>query len=436
MTATLIKSPELLQVSPYGETDNAAIAMPSEKFDIHHPLSILCIASFFKGEDFMRGAKAAGCMVYLVTSSKLRNVAWPHESLDDIFYINDANEEQGHWNMDELIGGTAWMMRSKKIDRVVCLDDFDVEKGAALREHFRIPGMGQTTCRYFRDKLAMRIQAQDAGIPVPRFSALFNNDEINIYLDSVVAPWLIKPRSEASATGITKVHNKDEAWQIINGLGDKRHQYLIEQFRPGDVYHVDALNLEKDVIFSRVSRYLSTPMEVAHGGGVFRSMVEEFGSEDDIQLQKLNADVMQAFGMHYSASHTEFIKDRATGTYVFLETSSRVGGANLAEMVEFSSGINLWYEWAKIEASVARKKKYKLPKVHKNYCGIVVSLSRHQHPDTSSFTDSEIVWRMKKEHHIGFIVQAKSQQRVLELLDNYTQRIFNDFHAAEPVPNK
>ena len=38
--------------------------------------------------------------------------------------------------------------------------------------------------------------------------------------------------------------------------------------------------------------------------------------------------------------------------------------------------------------------------------------------------------------NIGFIVQAKSQQRVLELLDNYTQRIFNDFHAAEPVPEK
>jgi len=36
--------------------------------------------------------------------------------------------------------------------RVVTLEDFDVEKVAALREHLRIPEMGDTTTRYFRDK--------------------------------------------------------------------------------------------------------------------------------------------------------------------------------------------------------------------------------------------------------------------------------------------
>jgi hypothetical protein len=400
------------------------------------PLSILCIASFFKGEDFMRGAKAAGCTVYLVTSNQLRDAEWPRESLDDVFYINDINGEKGNWNTDDLIAGTAWLMRSKKIDRIVSLDDFDVEKGAALREHFRIPGMGQTTCRFFRDKLAMRVQAQDKGIKVPQFSSLFNDEMVNHYLDTVAAPWLIKPRGEASATGIKKAHNKDEAWHIINAHGDKRHQFLIEQFRPGDVYHVDALSLEKKMIFCRVSRYLSTPMEVAHGGGVFRSITVEFGSDDDKRLQTLNDEVMQAFGMNYSASHTEYIKDRETGEFVFLETSSRVGGANLAEMVEFSSGINLWYEWAKIEAAVARGEIYKLPKVRNDYAGIVVSLSSHKNPDTSGFSDPEIVWRMNKEHHIGLIVQADSEKQILRLLDDYTQRIFHEFHAYEPVPEK
>jgi hypothetical protein len=402
----------------------------------NHPLSILCIASYFKGEAFMRGANAAGCTVYLVTSNQLRDADWPREALDDIFFVNDIDNTKGNWNMEEVISGLAWMMRSKKIDRIVSLDDFDVEKGAALREHFRIAGMGQTTARYFRDKLAMRMQARDAGIAVPQFCPLFNDDTINHYLDTVAAPWLIKPRGEASATGIKKAHNKDEVWQILNSLGDKRHQYLIEQFRPGDVYHVDALSLDKKIIFSRVSRYLSTPMEVAHGGGVFRSITVEFGSDDDVILQKLNTEVMKAFGMNYSASHTEYIKDRETGKFVFLETASRVGGANLAEMVEYSSGINLWYEWARIEAAVARGEKYVLPKVRKDYAGIVVSLSRHQYPDTQGFSDKEIVWRMHKEYHIGLIVQSDSQKRVQELLDSYTHRIFNDFHAAAPVPDK
>ena len=400
------------------------------------PLSILCIASFFKGEDFMRGAKEAGCIVYLVTSSQLRHAEWPRESLDDIFFVDDMDGVKGHWNMQEVIGGLAWLMRTKPIDRIVSLDDFDVEKGAELREHFRIPGMGQTTCRYFRDKLAMRMKAKESGIRVPQFNALFNDDDVNHYLDTVAAPWLIKPRGEASATGIKKAHSKMEAWEIINALGDNRHKCLIEQFRPGDVYHADALSQDGKVIFCRVSRYLSTPMEVAHEGGVFRSMTVEFDSDDDKKIQKLNVDVLHAFGLNYSASHTEYIKDRETGEFVFLETSSRVGGANLAEMVEYSSGINLWREWAKLEVAVAKDEKYKLPKVRKDYAGIVVSLSRHQHPDSNGFIDNEIAWRMKKEYHIGLIVQSKNQQKVLELLDNYTERIFSDYHASAPVPNK
>jgi hypothetical protein len=400
------------------------------------PLSILCIASYFKGEEFMRAAKAEGCTVYLITSSQLKDADWPRESLDDIFLVNDINGEKGNWNIDEVISGLAWVFRTRPIDRIVALDDFDVEKGAALREHFRIAGMGQTTCRYFRDKLAMRVKAQAEGVRVPAFSDLFNDQKTNHYLDTVAAPWLIKPRGEASATGIKKAHNKDEAWAIINALGDRRHNFLIEQFRPGDVFHADAINLDGKVVFCRISRYLSTPMEVAHGGGVFRSVTCEFGSDDDKRLQAMNEQVMKAFGMNYSASHTEFIKDRATGEFVFLETACRVGGANLAEMVEYSSGINLWREWARVEIAMANGEKYKLPKVRNDYAGIVVSLSRHKHPDTSGFNDSEIVWRMNKEYHIGLIVEAKKQDRVMELLDSYTHRIFSDFHAAAPVPDK
>jgi hypothetical protein len=149
----------------------------------------------------------------------------------------------------------------------------------------------------------------------------------------------------------------------------------------------------------------------------------------------MNAQVMKAFGMQFGASHTEFIQSKATGELFFLETSSRVGGANLAEMVHFASGINLWSEWAKIESDNLKKQAYILPKIENKYAGIVVSLSRYERPDTSSFNDPEIVWRMNKTWHIGLIVVSDSSDRVLELLDNYTQRIANGFHASLPTPD-
>lgn len=399
------------------------------------PITFLCVSSYFKGNDFLRGLKSTGATVYLLTSKKLENKAWAREALDDIFYIEqDANN---NWNMKDVIGGLAWLMRSKKIDRIVSLDDFDVEKGAELREHFRIPGMGQTTCRHFRDKLAMRIEARDAGIPVPGFSPLFNDAEIHAFTQNFPGPWIVKPRGQASATGMKKVHTPEELWAQLEKLGGERHEYLVEQFKPGAVYHVDALSEGGKVVFSRVSQYLATPFEVAHGGGIFRSAISEFGGEDDKALTALNAKVMDAFGMQYSASHTEFIKCHEDGQFYFLETSSRVGGAHLAEMVEVSSGVNLWFEWARLEAAVARGEKYTLPKVRKDYAGIVVSLARQQWPDISQFNDAEIAWRMTEmEYHVGLIVQSKKRARVLELLDNYADRIAHDYHASAPAPEK
>lgn len=391
--------------------------------------NILCISTYFKGEDFLKACKKEGHKVFLLTKKSLDHEQWPWEAIDDVFYVDE-------WCHEDVVKGIAYKFREIQFHRFVALDDFDVEKVALLREHFRMPGMGRTTAHYFRDKLAMRLKAKEQGVHVPEFTALFNNDEINEYANNVSAPWLLKPRMEASATGIKKINSKDELWQTVHELGDERDNYLVEKFAPGDVFHVDGLNVDGKVVFARVSKYLDTPFEVAHSGGIFRSATSKIRSKIEKDLQKMNVQVMKAFGMQDGASHTEFIQSNATGELFFLETSSRVGGANLAEMVDYASGVNLWSEWARVETATLRKGAYKLPKINNKHAGIVVSLSRFKHPDTTSFTDKEIVWKMNKEWHIGIIVVADSSERVLELLDQYTHRIASEFHASLPAPDK
>ena len=68
------------------------------------------------------------------------------------------------------------------------LDDFDVETAALLREHLRIPGMGETTARYFRDKLAMRVKARNADILVPDFVHVLNDSRIAQFAEQVPGP--------------------------------------------------------------------------------------------------------------------------------------------------------------------------------------------------------------------------------------------------------
>ena len=115
---------------------------------------------------------------------------------------------------------------------------------------------------------------------------------------------------------------------------------------------------------------------------------------------------------------------------------SLVSISHLSEMVDASSGINLWREWAKMETAEARGEGYKLPPVRKDYSGIIISLTKQEYPDLSPFSDPEIVWRMDEPYHIGLVVRAKSRERVMELLDNYAGIIQKKYHASAPAQKK
>jgi hypothetical protein len=175
-------------------------------------------------------------------------------------------------------------------------------------------------------------------------------------------------------------------------------------------------------------------MEISQGGGIFRSANLKYGSDDEKAIKKANADIMKAFGMKAGATHTEFIKSKETGKLYFLETSSRVGGAHLAEMVEAATNVNLWAEWAKIEDSMAKGLKYELPKVTKNYAGILLTLASFEHPDLSSFDDEEVCFRVPLAYHAGLIVKSKDQKRVMELLDSYAIRLAQEFSTVANAP--
>jgi biotin carboxylase len=292
--------------------------------------------------------------------------------------------------------------------------------------------MGETTTRYFRDKLAMRMQAREAGIPVPQFVHALNYERLNEYMEVVPAPWLIKPRFEASAAGIQKLQQPGDLWPILEKLGDKQSYYLVERYVPGDIFHVDSIVTEKEIVFAIASKYGHPPLDVAHGGGIFTTCTVERGSAEEKALLELNSAVLAAMGLVRGVSHTEFIKAHEDGKYYFLETSARVGGANIADLVEAASGINLWAEWAKIEID-GGEAGYTLPPVRSDYSGLLVSLARQEWPDLSGYADDEVVWRMKKRSHAGLIVKCADRSRVQQLLDEYAGRFREDFFATLPA---
>ena len=392
------------------------------------PLTLLCIATYLKGHDFLREAHQQGCRVLLLTEEKLRDADWPRDSIDAFFFL------RREMPLEDIKKGAAHLARTERLDRIVALDDFDVELGAMLREYLFVPGMGETTGRAFRDKLAMRRRARSAGIPCPDFVHVLNHEAIGEWIARVPPPWVMKPRSQAAAIGIRKLHSAEEVWKTAEGLGDAQADYLLEQFIPGDVYHVDSITYGTQVRFAIASRYRTPPFSVAHEGGIFATRTLAANDPASTALMAMNERVLTSFNLVRGASHTEFIR-AMDGSWHFLETSARVGGAYIVDVVEAATGVNLWREWAKVEIA-GEDGKYDPPPVKQRSGGIVLSLARQKMPDMSAYTDPEITVRVKKSHHAGLIVTSPSGARVEELIEDYTRRFYQDFHASAPAPDR
>lgn len=385
--------------------------------------TVVCMASFEKGAEFLREAHRLGWHTVLLTVPALEHAAtWPRESIDEVFTLPDLA------HLPDVIPAVAHLARTRHLERVIPLDDYDVETAAALREHLRLSGMGASLARRFRDKLAMRVAARAAGIPVPEFVGAINDADVGEFVRRVPPPWVLKPRSEVSTIGIARIETADELWPRLDALGDRRSYHLLERFMPGGVYHVDTITEGGRVLFAEAHGYFRPPLEVFHQGGmaVTRTLPRE--SEQAEALRDLNARVLAALGMERGPSHVEFIQD-ADGALYFLEAGARVGGAHIAEVVEAATGINLWREWARLELGAAP---YAPPERRAEYGGVIITLARQEHPDTSAYTELEIVYRVERPHHAGLVVASPDQGRVDLLLREYRARFAEDFHAVLP----
>jgi biotin carboxylase len=330
---------------------------------------------------------------------------------------------------------------------------------ALIREHFCLPGMSSSTAKTFRDKFRMAKAARAGGILLPDFVPLINGDEVRDFMERVPPPWIIKPRSDVSAIGIRKVEDPAEVWRITGEMNDRENlrerssYYVLAQFIPGEVFHVDSIVSGGRVVFAGANRYGRPPLEVAHGGGAYVSRTVAHGSENERKLFAINRKLVKALQLERGAAHAEFIKSDADGEFYFLEMAARVGGAYIADVLEAASGLNLWREWAQMEVADGRRQEHaagaggkpdrkgaidgnKLKPPRNEYAGIVLSLSKQEHPDTSAYDDPEIVYRVKKKHHAGLIVRSKKLERVEELLMQYAARFADDFVAVVPPLEK
>ena len=227
-------------------------------------------------------------------------------------------------------------------------------------------------------------------------------------------------------------------WPILEELGDARSNYLIERMIPGDVFHVDAIVSEKKVVFAEVHRLPEAPASRwCTRAADLRDAHVPRGSAVEKRSARGARAASSSTSASCAASRTPSSSaGRDDGKFYFLETAARVGGAHIADLVEASTGVNLWREWAKIEITQGESPYAPPVPARRDYGGLhrLASPGRRS-PTRRPTTYPEIVWRLEgNPNHVGLIVRASTPERVEELLNELEPRVRQDFIASMPAP--
>lgn len=366
--------------------------------------TVLCLGSEAKGRRLLQELFEQGCRVLLLTLDSLEHAGWPRETLAEVVTVPAGLSPQ------QICARVSQLARHHRIDRVLALSARDLETAAMLREHMRLPGMGQSTARLFSDRLAMRKRALRAGVATAEFCPVLNHDDLRLFMEQTPGPWLLTPRAVGSTEPSRMIDRPQRLWRLLDELGDAQSNYLLERALRGTRYFVEAVSWGRRVLLSRALRclpeYDASPVEV------LTTQLSSNDSADARRVLDAHDHLLQTLGMAAGITHAEFLDCEEYGSPLFLEVVAGAGPALSAEVVAAATGVDLWVEWGNIEAAVLFGEEYQLPRIRQEFAAGAAASSRG--PLTGELDAPEVFFL--EEDHTGVVFRSRSAERVARLL--------------------
>ncbi|WP_399082055.1 acetyl-CoA carboxylase biotin carboxylase subunit family protein [Streptomyces sp. BBFR2] len=231
----------------------------------------------------------------------------------------------------------------RTFDRVISVSEYELLDAARLREHLGVTGPRVEQVTLTRDKVLMKQAAQDAGIRVPRFSAL-----PDLLHPHARAPWqgrtVLKPHRGASSENVLVYDTPHQALTAVTegrtgvaalDTGTGRADFQAEEFISGPIRHFDGLIQDGTLLLLTASQYVGTCLRYAQG--------QPMGSYQitcDAPTRTWVTRALAAVGIKDGSFHLEAIVSEEQ-ELVFLEVGNRVGGADVVATVELATGVHL-----------------------------------------------------------------------------------------------
>ncbi|WP_328627743.1 biotin carboxylase [Streptomyces sp. NBC_00353] len=224
-------------------------------------------------------------------------------------------------------------------DRVVALNEGDLDTAAGLRARLGLPGQSPQDLARFRDKLVMCETVSAAGVRTPAFADAPDAAAVRAFADTHGWPVIVKPRRGTASRGVLRIDSPAGLSALDELPGEDR---LVQEFCADRIYHIDGLWSGGRLGPWRASRYVNSCADFTTGA------VLGSAEEDDPQLLdalgEFTASIAGALSSEPWVFHLEvFVGTGPDGrpNLHFLEAGYRVGGAEIPFVWREVHGIDL-----------------------------------------------------------------------------------------------
>jgi biotin carboxylase len=249
---------------------------------------------------------------------------------------------------EDVIARVARWLSGQRVDRVETNWEPLTILAARMRTAFGVPGMSEDAVRGFRDKPLMRARVEAAGLRVPRSARVSTRTEAWAAAEQVGFPLILKPVAGAGSADTFRV----EGPGALDGVLDRmRHvgEASCEEFVEGDEYTYETLCVEGRPVYESVCQYHPNAL-VARINEWISPIIQSVRHLDDPRIAPgvaLGRAVLGALGMGTGFTHMEWFRC-PDGEAVFGEIACRSPGANMVDLMNYTSDVDLFREWARV----------------------------------------------------------------------------------------
>lgn len=223
-------------------------------------------------------------------------------------------------------------------NRVVALNEGDLDTAAELRRRIHCPGQQPSELAPFRDKLVMLTRVARAGIRVPAFADAPDRQAVAAFARQHGWPVIVKPRRGTASRNVVRLDGESDLDRYDQMAAEAR---LVQTFLADPIYHVDGLWTGSRLGPWRASRYINSCAGFTTGS--FLGSVEVDDSHLLPHLDEITAAMAGALSAEPWVFHLEVFVGAHDGAprITFLEAGARVGGAEIPFIWREVHGVDL-----------------------------------------------------------------------------------------------